>query len=57
MSPIDFILSREAHWQATLETTERARAYALRQLENCQQLKRLVAEEVTLVLLHGGECD
>lgn len=52
---IEFILDREEHWHQALEQAERAVAYARRQLQNCQQLKALIAGEVQMILLHGGE--
>lgn len=54
---LEIILDREQHWLSAKEQAQRAVDYAERQLQNCHRLKMLVGEQVTLVLLHGGECD
>lgn len=54
---MEILDDRLAHWTQVLEQAERARDFALRQVQNCQALKQLVSGAATIVLLHGGELD
>jgi hypothetical protein len=57
LPPLEVVEDRLQGWEDARERALRALEYADRQIENCHRMKRLISGVVTLVLLHGGECE
>lgn len=55
MSEIADLDSRMCHWRMALSTAENMVMVARSQIANCQMLKDKLGEQITVVLLHGGE--